>query len=257
MITYPGPLTRGHFRRTALSRTRPRPSPDDKGHPRRGIVTSANAGSPAPHPLLRRALAEFAGSVLLVFLGISAMIAVNWLAGPPLTTWPGGEYLLSLLLGLAFGYTVTSVIYLPLGRISGQYNPAFSLVPWAMGRQSARTTLLYLIAQLAGGVLGAVLLLVWGRRGAEFRYGATVPIPEASLWAPVVAELVSTMAVALAIIATIRGKATGRWAFHLVPMLYGVLAPVAAPLSGLSTNPARTLGWRSSLASTPTCGSTS
>ncbi|GAB3837491.1 aquaporin [Kribbella italica] len=194
-----------------------------------------------PQLLVRRVLAEFAGGVLLVFLGISAMIAVTWVA-EPLADWPGGRYLLSLLLGLAFGYAVTLVVYSPLGRISGQLNPSFTLVHWMAGWQSARTTAFYLVAQLVGGALGGAALLVWRARGAEFRYGATVPMPQVSLWIPAVAELVSTMLIALAIIAIARGRVTGSWAFHLVPILYGVLAPVAAPLSGLSTNPARTLG---------------
>ncbi len=195
----------------------------------------------APPSLRRSVLAEFAGGALLVFLGISAMITVKWIAGP-LTDWPGGRHLLSLLLGLAFGYTVTLVIYSPLGRISGQLNPSFTLVHWMAGWQSGRTTAFYLVAQLIGGVLGGAALLLWGARGADFRYGATVPLPQVSLWAPAAAEFVSTMLIALAIIAIARGRVTGGWAFHLVPILYGVLAPVAAPLSGLSTNPARTLG---------------
>lgn len=203
---------------------------------------NADTGSSVARPLLTRALAEFAGTALLVFLGVSALLVIGCVAGPLQNVRPGGWLPLSVLLGLAFGYAVTFVINSPLGRVSGQYNPSISLMLWIAGRQSAPTTLVYLVAQLSGGILGAALLLVWGRRGAELQYGATTPLPEVPLWAPILSELVSTTAIAFAIIAIIEGRVTGHWAFHLVPVLFGALAPVAAPLSGLSINAARTLG---------------
>lgn len=201
---------------------------------------------PAPttirRSLLSRALAEFAGTALLVFLGVSAVLVVGWVAAPLQTAGPEGRLLLSVLLGLAFGYAVTLVINSPLGHLSDQFNPSVSVMLWVAGRQPARTLLVYLVAQLSGGIAGALLLLVWGERGAQLRYGATTPATEAPLWAPVLSELVSTAVIAFAVIAIVEGRVTGRWTFHLVPILFGALAPVAAPLSGLSINAARTLG---------------
>jgi aquaporin Z len=87
----------------------------------------------------------------------------------------GGSYGSSLPIGalpiaLAFGLTVTALIY-ALGPISGCHiNPAVTLALWAAGRFQSKDVPGYVAAQLAGGIAGAGLLVVilGGKLGGHF-----------------------------------------------------------------------------------------
>ncbi|MBB5156934.1 aquaporin Z [Saccharopolyspora phatthalungensis] len=178
---------------------------------------------------------------MLVFLGVSAIIAANWIAGPLLQGKSWGGHALHSLSGFAFGYVVMAIIASPLGRISSHYNPAITFMRWVAG-EPTYVAVIYFAAQLAGSIPGAFLLLLWGRLGADVGYGATTPAPGVSLWAPIGSELISTALLGCAVLALTSGRISLRTGFHLIPALYGAMAVVAVPLSGLSTNPARTFG---------------
>src|SRR3982751_6322123 len=61
---------------------------------------------------------------------------------------------------LAFGLTVLTAAY-ALGPISGgHFNPAVTVGLWAGGRFPARDIPMYVVAQVAGAILGAATLYV-------------------------------------------------------------------------------------------------
>src|SRR5215218_6452303 len=99
----------------------------------------------------RRCAAEFLGTFWLVFGGCgSAVLAA---AFPHV-----GIGLLGV--SLAFGLTVVTGAY-ALGPISGgHFNPAVTVGLWAGGRFPANGVLPYVVAQVAGGIAGAGVLLV-------------------------------------------------------------------------------------------------
>ena len=49
------------------------------------------------------------------------------------------------------------------------------MVFWVFRRLDSRTADIYVVAQLAGGILGSVPLLAWGAMGRSVAFGATVP----------------------------------------------------------------------------------
>ncbi|RYE97246.1 MAG: aquaporin, partial [Oxalobacteraceae bacterium] len=104
-------------------------------------------------------LAEFIGTLWLVLGGCgSAVIAA---AFPQL-----GIGLLGV--SLAFGLTVLTAAY-ALGPVSGgHFNPAVSVGLWAGGRFPVANLLPYILAQVAGAIVGAALLYLIASGKAGF-----------------------------------------------------------------------------------------
>lgn len=101
-------------------------------------------------PLPRRALAEALGTALLVAVVIGSGIAAQRLS-------PGDQGLALLENALATAAGLTAVI-LAVGPVSGAHlNPVITLVDLAFGGLPARDAGAYVVAQIAGGVSGAVL----------------------------------------------------------------------------------------------------
>ena len=107
-------------------------------------------------PLARRLLAEFLGTGLLMLAVIGSGIAVVQLA-------PHGDLGMQLLENaLVTGLALTALI-LMFGPISGaHFNPLVSAADWLLGRTAGRglplsEVALYSVAQIAGGIGGALL----------------------------------------------------------------------------------------------------
>lgn len=94
---------------------------------------------------------------------------------------------------------------------------------------------------MAGAVAGCAFLYVWGRRGASIAYGNTVPGPNGVLPA-FVGEMLTTAAL-ITILFVFSGKRSLRnYTPFTMPFLYSIMVWIEAPLSGCSTNPARSFG---------------
>ncbi|MFE7797627.1 aquaporin [Nocardia sp. NPDC057440] len=108
-----------------------------------------------PAALKRRLLAEFTGTALLVTIVVGSGIAASELS-------PGdtGLQLLENSTATALGLAVLILIF---GPVSGaHFNPAVSAADWLLGRRhgtglAGGDVAAYTIAQIAGGVLGAML----------------------------------------------------------------------------------------------------
>src|SRR4051794_39744594 len=62
-----------------------------------------------------------------------------------------------VLMGAAMGLTAIGLVYSPWGRRSGAHiNPAFTLTFLRLGRVRARDAMMYVAAQFAGGLVGAL-----------------------------------------------------------------------------------------------------
>src|SRR5262252_2306904 len=109
--------------------------------------------------LAKRSAAEFIGTFWLVLGGCgSAVLAA---AFPQV-----GIGLLGV--SLAFGLTVLSGAY-SLGPVSGgHFNPAVSVGLWAGGRFPSSQLLGYIVAQVAGAIVGAAVLYLIASGKAEF-----------------------------------------------------------------------------------------
>jgi aquaporin Z len=151
-----------------------------------------------------------------------------------------------LLMGVAMGLTAMALIYSPLGARSGAHlNPVTTLTFLRLGRMHPVDAAAYIAAQFAGGLAGiwnaAVLLRPW-INAPSIRYVATVPGEMWGIAAAFVAEAVITF-VLMTVILHVSNHA--RWS-RLTGVCAGLLVAAyitfEAPISGMSMNPARSLG---------------
>jgi len=97
-------------------------------------------------------------------------------------------------------------------------------------------------AQITGAIVGAIPLLLWGKIGRSVAFGATVPGAGFSSWTALAGEIVTTFALVLGLFLFIGHRRLSAYTPLLFPFLYAVMVFVEAPISGTSTNPARSIG---------------
>jgi aquaporin Z len=214
-----------------------------------GVATAAAAardagvrrGTPAfPPPQV--CLAELLGTALLVLVGLSVVI-LSFGEGSPIAGLLPGEGLRRSVTGFLFGTTGALIALSPVGERSGAHiNPIVTLAFRLMGKIDLRTTLGYVVAQLTGAVLGSLPLLAWGSMGRSVAFGASLPGPGYSMQAVLLGEVITTFAMVTLLSVFLGFRRLRPFTPALFPFLYAVMVYVEAPISGTSTNPARSLG---------------
>ena len=201
-------------------------------------------GDPYPparlHPDLY--LAEFIGTAVLILVGVSVVILMFGQGSPGSRMIPD-EGLRLFLTGGLFGSVGALIAISPIGRISGAHiNPAVTLAFWLEGKMAWRDACLYILAQFAGGAVGAIPLLAWGYMGQSVAFGATRPGVDVPVWVAMLGEAGVTFLLILAILTTAAHPSTRRFTPLALPAVLSVLVWLEAPISGASANPARSFG---------------
>jgi len=188
--------------------------------------------------LVRSVIAEFVGTLLLVFLAVGA--AVSGLKGLGLLSGVVG-------VALAFGLVLLALAY-AIGPISGCHiNPAVTLGVLLSRGMTAAEAGWYWAAQFAGGIAGAALLALLtsgfgdvtdttGTLGAN-DWGDTISGPGAF-----VLEVLITMVLVTVVLLVTGRSATPGFAGLAIGLVLTVVHLFAIPLDGTSVNPARSLG---------------
>ncbi|HYI15689.1 MAG TPA: MIP family channel protein, partial [Thermomicrobiales bacterium] len=176
----------------------------------------------------RLALAELIGTFGLVFAGTGAIT---------IDAYTGGT-VGHIGIALTFGLIVMAMIY-AVGHISGAHiNPAVTLAFAVAQHFPLKHVPVYLVAQIAGGVLASLTLR--GMFGTSGALGTT--LPRGSDGQSFVLEIVLTgflMFVIMAVATDVR--AVGQAAAIAIGGTVGLEALFAGPISGASMNPARSL----------------
>jgi MIP family channel proteins len=188
------------------------------------------------YSLSRRALAEFIGTLALIFVGVGSILCNRMSDGA-----------VSLLgIALAHGLTI-AVMVCAFGHISGaHFNPAVTVGVLVARKISISDAAVYWIAQLAGGTIGALLLTgifdPATREAAVF--GTPRLFPGVTIGQGLLFETVATFFLVLVVCAT---AIDPRGAFSVVSgipiglvITFDIL--VGGPLTGAAMNPARTFG---------------
>lgn len=191
-------------------------------------------------PLSKRATAEFIGTFFLVFGGCGA--ALISAAYPELGIGFFG-------VALAFGLVVLTMAY-AIGHISGCHlNPAVSIGLYVCGRFKGKELPAYIAAQVAGGVVGAfvLLLIMTGQPGFEVGGFASNGYAENSpagfsMFSGFLMEVLMTFLFLLIII----GATDKRAPKALAPLAIGLglclVHLISIPVTNTSVNPARSSG---------------
>jgi aquaporin Z len=190
----------------------------------------------------REFAAEFAGTALLLVIGLSAVV-VDFAEGSPVPDWIPDGNLRRLLTGIVFAGGATLIVYSPLGKRSGGHiNPAVTLAFLRLGKITWRSAGGYLASQFLGALAGAAIVqLVWGSLAAQVDLGTTVP-GHGGWIAALVAECAITFLLVALILRFVDDPTLMPFTAAAAGALVAFLVFVEAPVSGTSLNPARSLG---------------
>ena len=171
---------------------------------------------------------------------------VLWHPGSPVEHWVSHSPLLQrLLMGVAMGLTAMAIVYSPWGKRSGAHlNPALTLTFLRLGTIKPWDALFYVIFQFIGAITGVTISwLLLGSMVSIPQVNFAVTIPGApGVWTAFVAEtLISAGIMGTVLLTTNKPKI-----MHFTGVMIGCLLmfyiAFEAPLSGMSMNPARTVG---------------
>ncbi len=185
---------------------------------------------------------EFLGTALLILVGVSFVI-LDFGAGSPVLNLLPNPGIRRAITGFLFGSTGALIAVSRIGKESGAHiNPVVTLGFWIQGKILPMQAFGYILAQLAGGIAGAVPLLLWWRTGSSISYGATFPGQGYSFWIALLGETATTFALVFLLFLFVGHKKLRQYTPLLFPVLYAIMVYAEAPISGTSTNPARTIG---------------
>ena len=183
--------------------------------------------------LLKKALAEFIGTFVLVFVacGVAALT--------------GGSLVAT---SLAFGLTIVAMAY-SVGRVSGCHiNPAVSLGCLLTKRMTVKDFCVYVIAQILGGFVGGVLLFGICKMGGVHLLGNACngvvggTVDFGGVVGTLLTEIVLTCIFVYAILNVTDEKAgTGKIAGIVIGLTLTLVHLVGIGLTGTSVNPARSI----------------
>jgi aquaporin Z len=183
-------------------------------------------------------LAEVFGTAVLVLIGCSSIVLEGF----------GGAAPLGFIgIGMAFGMTVTAMAY-TVGPVSGCHlNPSVTAAVWAAGRMNTNDAIGYIVSQLIGGFIGALILFIIVKgKNAGYDVGANGLGQNGwasySLGSAMLAEFLATLIFTLVILAVTGARGSPAMAGLIIGITLMIMHFAFIPVSGSSLNGARSLG---------------
>jgi len=227
-------------------------------------MTNSSAGSPAQQagsppgggrslrswlvdrPMAQKYLAELVGTGLLVFFGAGVATVSFGFRGFGSSVSAG-----ILLTGLVFGLVLLGLVAV-IGPISSCHvNPAVTLGAFLARRITLVDLLGYWVAQMLGGLLGALLLL-WVMHSSpaysisKIGLGANgyggLSLLHSSGGGAFLTEVILTAVFVLVVLAATRKDASAPVAGIVVGLTLALVNIMGIPIDGASVNPARSFG---------------
>jgi glycerol uptake facilitator protein len=186
-------------------------------------------------------LGELIGTLFLVFFitsGVSLFVSTG------ASAQFGSDF---AVVGFVQGLTLFGVIAI-FGAVSGgHFNPAVTLAVAAIRRISPLDAVIYILAQLSGAVLGALLtkaLLTDTGRAVHYGAGAPSGLLSGTLnTSAAIVEAIGVLVLVLVILSTVFSeKSLKDWAPLVIGTTFVFLVMVGGPLTGACFNPARWFG---------------
>ncbi len=193
---------------------------------------------------MRKYMAECIGTMILVVLGCGVAMFIGRVAGDTSTA--------ARVVGisLAFGLSIVAAAY-AIGGISGCHiNPAVSFAMLLTGKLSAKDFVGYIVAQFAGAIIGALVLMLiatsagipisdigLGQNGFGAGYGVGINAGGALL-----VEVVLTFVFIFTILGVTSDPNKGSVAGIVIALVLVLVHLLGINLTGTSVNPARSFG---------------
>lgn len=186
----------------------------------------------------KKLIAEALGTFILVLFGCGSAVFM-------------GAQIGMLGISLAFGLSIVAAAY-GLGAISGAHlNPAVSLGMVTAGRMSVGDFIGYAIAQIAGAIVAALVILTIANGTAGYDlavnglgqngYGAGY-LGEYSATAALLFEVVATFLFVTVILGATQAGAPAAMAGLAIGLTLAAIHLVGINVTGVSVNPARSIG---------------
>jgi len=187
---------------------------------------------------MKKEIAEFIGTFTLVLFGCGAAVI------------SGGDIGL-LGISFAFGLALIGMAY-AIGPVSGCHiNPAVSLGAVAAGRMEMAEAVRYIVAQVAGAIAAAAVLMVIASGKADYSvatnglgqngWGAGY-LGEYNVIAAFMFEVVATFLFMVVILGATGAGAPTQFAGLAIGLALVVIHLVGINVTGVSVNPARSVG---------------
>jgi aquaporin Z len=188
---------------------------------------------------MNKYLAEFIGTLLLVFVGLGAAIF-------------DGKSIGALGIGLAFGLTLLALVYV-IGPISGCHiNPAVTIGAALAGRMKGSDVIPYWIAQFLGGTcgFGFLALIMMSAPTPDMVHASAVATSNGfgdhspsgyGMAAAFVTEIFVTFVLVFTVLGSTASRAPAGFAGIAIGFALFVGHLVAIPIDNASINPARSL----------------
>lgn len=179
---------------------------------------------------IKKYIAEFIGTFVLVLFACGTAVAVGCDAAS------GSGYLLT---ALAFGLVIVAMAY-SIGNISGCHiNPAVSIAMLVSGKLSLKDFIGYIVAQTAGAIAGAAVLLPIF--GADCGFGANA-LYQDNIGLSILIEVILTFVFVIAILGVTSKTENSAVAGLVIGLTLTLVHILGIALTGTSVNPARSIG---------------
>ena len=186
-----------------------------------------------------------AGEAGIYLFSACALATLLWHPASPVQPFLPNEAVRRILMGLGMGLTVLAIVLTPWGKQSGaHFNPAVTLTFYRLGKMSPWDAAFYSAAQLSGAITGVALAsLVLHNAPAQkaVHYAATLPGIYGDRVA-FIAEAIISFILMSAVLFTSNHEVLSRYTHHIAAGLVAIYIAFESPISGMSTNPARTFG---------------
>jgi glycerol uptake facilitator protein len=184
-------------------------------------------------------IAELIGTLFLVF-AIGVVVSLYVSTSP--TSQTGSDF---AVVGLLHAF-VLFLLIIAFGQVSGgHFNPAITAAAALMRRIDPVDAVVYILAQLSGAVLGALLvkgILLDEGRATDYGNAEVSPLLDSNFLGGVV-EALGTFLLVLAVLAVaMNPRARQEWAPLAIGTTLGFVVFIFGPLTGAAVNPARWFG---------------
>ena len=181
--------------------------------------------------LLKKCIAEFIGTFVLVLFGCGTAVAVGCSGAQPNAAY--------LMTALAFGLVIVAMAY-SIGNISGCHiNPAVSIAVLCSGKMTIAEFIAYICSQFVGGIAGGgMLLAIFGKDSGLGTNG----LYQNNIWLSLLIEIILTFVFVIAIMGVTSKIENSSVAGLVIGLSLTLVHIFGIYFTGTSVNHARSFG---------------